>query len=237
MLRWTASTETRRGVSIVVRKDVRVNLCLVVLSPVMADASRGSSRLSQAMAILEQRLDPSTLAIVRAALDDSDRLAVIRDAFLEGRDVQAVQMIRDLDPIGIRKALGVASGHVILAGTVGQIWARPQLPFQATHLVVSPRCAAHFDIEDIRIGNRSQFVNSTGMAADLFAAVDVLHGQPDEHGFYTIKIGRRTEAWLPLRIDMPRTLVGEEFCVVVRNVDRDDAHEFNGALIGRTTAY
>jgi hypothetical protein len=60
----------------------------------------------QAIAILEQKLDPSTLAIVRAALDDSDRLAVIRDAFLEGRDAQAVQMILDLDPIGIRKVLG-----------------------------------------------------------------------------------------------------------------------------------
>jgi hypothetical protein len=60
----------------------------------------------QTIAILQQKLDPSTLKVVRAALDDSDRLSVIRDAFLEGRDREAIQMIRDLDPIGIgiRKA-------------------------------------------------------------------------------------------------------------------------------------
>jgi len=122
--------------------------------------SRDGTGRGQAVAILEQKLDPSTLAIVRAALDDSDRLAVIRDAFLEGSDARAVQMIRDLDPVGIRKALGVNSGVQIISQGTAQINAHPQLPFRATHLIVSPRCAAYFNIDGIRVGNYSQYVNS-----------------------------------------------------------------------------
>lgn len=173
---------------------------------------------------------------MHAALDDSDRLTVIRDAFLEGRDAQAVQMIRDLDPVGIRKALGVNSHLAIVGSRMDQIVVRPQAPFRATHLVVSPRCAAHFDIEDIRIGNRVQFLSSDAIAADLFTTGDVLHGEVDEHGFYTIQIGRRAEARLPLRIDMPMCEVGQDFVVVVTNVD-DQPHEFRGALLGQAKSY
>jgi hypothetical protein len=202
----------------------------------MPNAQPGPSRRSQAISILEQKLDPSTLALVRAALDDSDRLTVIRDAFLEGRDVQAVQMIRDLDPAGIRKALGVISRMVIEGSRLEQITVRPQVPFRATHLVVSPRCAAHFNIEDIRIGNRSQFLNMGAIAADLFTTGEVLHGEADEQGFYTIRISKRAEACLPLRIDMPTCEVGNEFVVVVTNID-SQPHEFSGALLGQTISY
>jgi len=201
----------------------------------MVDAKNNRAGRGQAIAILEQKLDPQTLAIVRAALDDSDRLAVIRDAFLEGRDVQAVQMIRDLDPVGIRKVLGISSG-VMRSHVDGQIAVRPQLPFRATHLVVSPRCAMYFDVQDIRIGNQSQYVNSSAIAADLFATGDVLHGAVDEFGFHTVKIGKRAEAWLPLRIDMPECQIGQEFIVTVTNVD-GEPHEFRGALLGQVSSY
>jgi hypothetical protein len=198
--------------------------------------SRDGTGRGQAVAILEQKLDPSTLAIVRAALDDSDRLAVIRDAFLEGSDARAVQMIRDLDPVGIRKALGVNSGVQIISQGTAQINAHPQLPFRAAHLIVSPRCAAYFNIDGIRVGNYSQYVNSDVIAADLFTTGDFLHGEVDEHGFYTVKIGKRAEAWLPLRIDMPTCEVGQEFSVVVTNIDREN-REFYGALLGQTSSY
>ena len=202
----------------------------------MTGAQHDRSRRSQTLTILEQKLDPSTLAIVRAALDDSDRLTVIRDAFLEGRDVQAVQMIRDLDPIGIRKALGVNAFREIEGSSTTQIVVRPQVPFRATHLVISPRCATHFNIEDIRIGSHSQFLNSTAIAADLFTTCDVLHGEVDEHGFYTIQISKRAEAWLPLRIDMPVCEVGQDFIVVVTNIDVQ-SHDFRGALLGQAKIY
>ncbi len=213
---------------------------------IKAPSDRSSSRRDQAFAILEQKLDPSTLAIVQAALDDSDRMAVIRDAFLEGRDAQAVQMIRDLDPIGIRKVLGVVSGirkvlgvvsgTTIVGSQIDVIAARPQLPFRATHLVVSPRCAAHFNIDSIRVGNLFQFVNCSPVAADLFTTGDILHGEMDEHGFYTIKIDRRTEAGLLLRIDMPVCEIGQELSVCVTSIDHDP-HEFYSALLGQTATY
>lgn len=186
--------------------------------------------------ILEQKLDPSTLAIVRAALDDSDRMAVIRDAFLEGKDAQAVQMIRDLDPIGIRKALGVDSGIEIEGSRLAQIMANPQIPFHAISLVVSARCASHFNIEDIRVGNHSQFLNSTAIAADLFTTDDFLHGEVDENGLYTIKISKHAEERLPLRIDAPVCQVGQGLVVVVTNIDRV-SHRFYGAFIGQTKTY
>jgi hypothetical protein len=202
----------------------------------MPNAQPSPSRRGQAISLLEHKLDPSTLAIVRAALDDSDRLAVIRDAFLEGRDVQAVQMIRDLDPAGIRKALAVISRMVIEGSRLEQIVARPQVPFRATHLVVSPRCAPFFNIEDIRIGNRSQFLNSDRIAADLFTMGEVLHGEVDEQGFYTIRISKRAEACLPLRIDMPTCEVGNDFVVVVTNID-SRPHAFSGALLGQVSSW
>jgi hypothetical protein len=133
----------------------------------------------EAIAILERKLDGATLAIVRSALEDSDRLSIIRDAFLAGRDADAVQMIRDLDPIGIRKAVGVNSYGGIVAGGSAQLSIRPQLPFQATNLIVSPSCAADFMINDIRVGTSSMYVQSSDIAADLFTAKDILHGAPD----------------------------------------------------------
>lgn len=203
----------------------------------MADERATRPGRDQAIAILRQRLDPQTLAIVRAALDDSDRLAVIRDAFLEGRDVQAVQMIRDLDPVGIRRALGVNSGVRTLPGTTTQISVRPQLPFRATHLVVSPSCAAYFNIADVRIGARSQFVNSDPVAADLFATGDVLHGEVDEHGMHAVRLSRRAEAWTPQLVDMPPCHPGQDFLVVVTNIDESEwGREFRGALLGQVEA-
>jgi hypothetical protein len=200
------------------------------------DTRHHRSRRSQALTILEQKLDPSTLAIVKAALADSDRLEVIRDAFLEGSDAQAVQMIRDLDPVGIRKALGINSREQIIGSATAQILARPLSPFRATHLVVSPRCAAHFNIDDIRIGNRSQFLDMTSIAADLFTMGDILQGKVDDHEFYAIKIDKISEECLPLRIDMPVCPVGSEIAVLVTNIDHVD-HEFYGALLGQVATY
>lgn len=112
-----------------------------------------------------------------------------------------------------------------------------QLPFRVTHLIVSPSCAAHFDVEDIRVGCYSQYINASPIAADLFAVGDVLHGEVDERGFYAVKIGRGVEALLPLRIDMPTCQVGQDIIVTVTNVDPGEHHEFRGALLGKIDRY
>jgi hypothetical protein len=149
-----------------------------------------TSPYDQALNIVRDKLDPATAKIIELALVDAHRLLVIRDAFLEGNDVKAVQMIRDLDPIGIRKVLGVNSRDALVTGQTAQFVARPQLPFTADHFAVSPSVAPYFDIEDIRVSNLSQMIQYAPIAADLFATdVDqVLVGKPDEEGFYAIKI-------------------------------------------------
>lgn len=45
------------------------------------------------LAIVSQHLDSAKLEVIRRALRSDDRLAVIRDAFLEERDAEAVNMI------------------------------------------------------------------------------------------------------------------------------------------------
>src|ERR1700730_11183323 len=176
-----------------------------------------TSPYDQALDIVRDKLDPTTAKIIELALVDAHRLLVIRDAFLEGNDVKAVQMIRDLDPIGIRKVLGVNSHNALVTGQTEQFVARPQLPFTADHFAVSPAAAPYFVIEDIRVGLYSQWVQAGSIAADLFATdVDqVLVGKPDEEGFYAIKIGKKAEARWGLPISMPKCMPGQEIYVVV----------------------
>jgi hypothetical protein len=197
------------------------------------------SPYDQALDIVRAKLDPATAKIIELALVDAHRLLVIRDAFLDQRDAEAVQMIRALDPIGIRKVLGVNSNVAIEANQTAQIAARPQLPFTADHFAVSPAVAPYFVIEDIRVSIHSQWVQAGSIAADLFATdVDqVLVGEPDEEGFHVIKIGKKAEARWGLPIAMPKCMPGQEIFVVVTCIDGGDAdlgREFRGAFLGTT---
>lgn len=200
------------------------------------------SPLDQALDIVRDKLDPATAKIIELALVDANRLLVIRDAFLEGHDVEAVQMIRELDPIGIRKVVGVNSRGLVDASQTVQLVARPQLPFTADHFAVSPAVAPYFVIDDIRVGTHSQMIQYAQVAADLFATdVDqYLVGEPDEEGFYTIKIGKKAEARWGLPIGMPKCMPGQEIYVVATCISdglADLGREFRGAFLGTTERY
>jgi hypothetical protein len=202
------------------------------------DAPKKSPR-DQALDIVREKLDPATAKIIELALVDAHRLLVIRDAFLDERDVEAVQMIRDLDPIGIRKVVGVNSQGLLHLGEVVQLVARPQLPFTADHFAVSPAVAPYFLIDDIRVGVHSQMIQYAPIAADLFATdIDqILVGETDEEGFYTIKIGKKAEARWGLPIGMPQCAPGQEIYVIVTCLDDGPSglgHFFRGAFLGTT---
>jgi hypothetical protein len=127
------------------------------------------ARHDQVLAIVSKHLDSATLEIVRSALAADERMAIIRDAFLEGRDHEAVHMIRELDPIGFRHLLP-ASTSPIQPCQSAQITCRPQCApsFQVTHLLVSRTCAEFFNVNEIKVGNRSQFLQTGEVPADLF---------------------------------------------------------------------
>lgn len=44
-------------------------------------------------------VDPATIGMVADALGDQARMSIIRDAFLSGRDLEAIGLIRELDPL------------------------------------------------------------------------------------------------------------------------------------------
>src|SRR5262249_9341856 len=121
----------------------------------MQEADERRARLAQVLAIAERAVDGPTFEIIKSAIQADDRLAPIRDAFIEGGDYEAVHMLRELDPIGPRWLLPMSRIDVALQPTqIAQITARPQLPFKPTHLLISKRCE-NFLIHDIKVGMSS----------------------------------------------------------------------------------
>jgi len=197
---------------------------------------RNRAQNDQVLAIVSKHLDGATLEIVKSALAADARMSVIRDAFLEGRDHEAVHMIRDLDPIGLRRLLPTSVPAPIPAHASAQITSRPQIaPFKVTHLLVSRTCAEFFNIADIRVGNRSQFTQAGDVPADLFevdapllesSVLDDL--KPGE--MITIKIDK-VVGRLGLALDLERVETGQDLVVVVTNLD-DRPHVFRAAWLG-----
>jgi hypothetical protein len=200
-----------------------------------------AAKHDQVLAIVAKHLDDTTLEIVKSALASDERMAIIRDAFIEGRDHEAVHMIRELDPIGFRRLLPASAGPTpIPAHTSAQIICHPQIaPFKVTHLLVSRTCAEFFNINDLRVGNRSQFVQSGDVPADLFevdapiiesSALDDL--EPGET--ITIKIDKIIGR-LGLALDLESVEVAMDLVLVVTNID-DLPHLFRAAWLGEIKA-
>lgn len=148
----------------------------------------------------------------------ADRLSqitreIIRDAFLEGKDVYAITLLIDElelcypDSITRRTLVPIRSGNMINGGAMAQITARAQIPFRPWYFQISDTCDKHFDIYDIRIGNMSEFAT------------------PGEIE------GRRFLKEYPLRYG-DRYRVGMDLSVVVRNKTDNEAFEFIGYFIG-----
>ena len=183
---------------------------------------------------LTRDLEPSARRLIEAAFDDAARLSMIRDMFLEGRDLEGVALLRELDDqVKLRKVLPLSSNHGFVPMQSELIVARPQLPFTPTALVVSALTASNFLIGDVRVSLRSQFVAAGDVPADL-AAVDaaIFDVTPGEDGFLTIRIDRRAERQMGLPIDMPEVMPGQEIAVVVTHVGLLQDLPFHGAILG-----
>ena len=207
----------------------------------MSELDDLKARHAQVLTILEhQKLDSPTLAIIRSALEADQRMKIIRDAFIEGRDHEAVHMIRELDPIGPRALLPMSSTWQDIApAQTCQITARPQLPFQPTHLLVSARCR-NFIINDIRVANRSEFVQAGDIPADVFgveepaleAAMAETQDNPDGTSpIFTIKVNAKVGR-VGIALDLPIVHAGWDVVIIVTN-DGNETMPFRACWLGQ----
>lgn len=115
-----------------------------------------------------------------------ERLAIIRDAFLEGRDREAVETLLDLmvneatklghsatpfsvGPGEVMLSVPMFSPQAIAPGELAQIYSRPQRAFRARRLLVVDECAS-FDIHQIYFGTVIQGTANQGpLSASLFS--------------------------------------------------------------------
>jgi hypothetical protein len=187
--------------------------------------------------ILRDKVDPTTLALVADAMRDGERLSVIRDMFLEGRDAEAVAAIRDLAPNGQYKLLPISAGAVLVVpNQSAQITARSQVPFRATRLLIGRR-SRDFLVNDICLGNRSQLCQAGDIPADLFAGdfdslESPIRGEFAD-GLWTIRVDRAVLPLIGLPISFPEAQVGEEHRITVTyNGTEESGMPFEGALLG-----
>lgn len=183
-----------------------------------------NSKHAEVLAIVRHHLDAKTLAIVESALRADGRMEVIRDAFLEGLDHEAVKMIRDLDPAKRRVLVPTSTSLEIEPAETAQILARPQTgPYQPLRLLISKSCAGSFDINDIRIGMRSQFAQSGDIPADIFevdapqldAVMGVLEQDPEVRRVLVTVTEK--EARFGIHLDLDVVEMAMELMIVVTN--------------------
>lgn len=214
---------------------------------------------NQVMAVVRKDLDPATAAIVEDLLHNGERLLVIRDAFMEERDALAVKMIRDLDPnrymallpisVDMRNQTYSGAGG-LMPGAACQITARPQrAPFRPRYLILSRETAEALDINDIRVGNRSQTEQAGDVPGEMFAvdmpegslaaldAMDTSHlthgGVPiDPTPIYTLTINAKAVERLPLPIDFEPVQLAMDLTVIATNISDKPLARFRGAFIG-----
>lgn len=195
-----------------------------------------STKHEEVIAIVAKHLDAETLEIVRSALAADDRMQVIRDAFLEGRDHEAVHMIRQLDPaVKLWHLLPCSTGdEQILPTQSAQITARPQSgPFAPRYLLVSRNCGEHFMINDIRVANKSEFLQAGDVPADVFVVdAPLLEAHfEEEQGWFTVKIDRTGSALLGVRLDIAEVQAHQDFQLIVTNISVDP-RAFSAAWLG-----
>lgn len=217
----------------------------------MSERDLAVARRHQVLKIVEPYLDKTTFAIVESALESAfaadERVAIIRDAFLDGRDHEAVHMIRALDPVGGRwSLLPCSTGETpIPPNQSAQITARPQGgSFDPHHLLVSRSCA-DFLLNDVRVRNRSQFVQAGDIPLDPFtvdspsleilinrvpaANAPAIAGEDEE---IVVQIDRMGSQLLGVRLDIETVDRGEDLVLVVTNLGTT-AVPFRAAWLGQ----
>jgi hypothetical protein len=105
-------------------------------------------------------------------------------------------------PLGIFFA-GVAKA------TLQAITTKPQVTFRGVRLVIPAAVGANFTLNDIKVGQRSQFVSATQLPSAMFA-----------------------ETAVGVAMVLDTCTVGQDITVTVTNTDAANPHDFSAAIIG-----
>lgn len=190
----------------------------------------------------------------RAAFEELTK--VIRDAFLEGRDNEAMRILdsqeyralKNTEHVGRRTFVGINSHHPLTPRAVGTLIIRPQVQgFKVDRVVVSPSCAESFTVVDLRVGNRSQLIQSSEIAGNILGispsldwVVTIPPDSPpafvDEHGrtipSISVDITTQGELALGQPIDFDICETSQDLVIIVHNID-DVPRMFRGAFLGQ----
>lgn len=86
---------------------------------------------------------------------------------------------------------------------------RPQVVFRPSRLVIPAAVGANFSLNDLRIGQRSQFVSATKLPSAIFS-----------------------ETAVGVALTLDTATVGQDIIATVQNTDASATHDFSAALIG-----
>lgn len=126
-------------------------------------------------------------------------------------------------PIGVGESLSIPK--------------RPQVyAFQGTHLLIHPDDAARFQIDDLRVGNRSQTIQSGAIpglrfACDLRGDVIMKPGERERGVMIDIEILSHRVDLAPFTWDMERAMTAMDIVLVVTNTS-SEASSFRGWILG-----
>jgi hypothetical protein len=210
--------------------------------------------INRIMEVVKHDLDPQTIEIVNEMLYDGHRLSVIRDAFMENRDALAVKMIRDLDPLQGMELLPFSTSVFVEPSQSAQVTARPQrVSFRPRYLILARETAEAVDINDIKIGNRSQMSQAGDVPGEMFG-VDIPAGSfdrldelardlsdgPPLTPVFQLRVGMRALERMPLPLDFETAQTTMDVTVVFTNISNKPVRirgAFVGAVEGHTPNY
>ncbi len=158
----------------------------------------------------------TVLAAGASATADPDRLTSMARAAAEGaeRDYRArCERLRGKEPeIDLTRELSLGFREPsVPAGQMCNVTARPQIVFYGERLVIPgppDGCAEHFSVLDIKVGNRSQLVESTSVPAMIWV---------------------ETAPGVPLKLDP--AFIAQDIIISVNN-DTREPRKFTAILFG-----
>lgn len=124
---------------------------------------------------------------------------------------------------------------MVYPGQQIQFVARPQLPFRGERLVVWSKCALHFFINALYVGNQVLGAQAGDIPADAFATdMDMLaklDEQLDKKGFVSVLASKKAVEAMGQKLYFPLAQVSMDIRMVVTNVG-DKPWKFCSVLFG-----
>jgi hypothetical protein len=164
--------------------------------------------------LAQQRYNPMARAIAQrqqAAFMQQGQQAAFQAA-LQAKRAQAGALLRNMNPTKARKqVLGMSSSSTIAAAASSTITARPQtFAFKPERVFIPATIGPNFTIQDIKVGNVSQLVQSGDLPAEAFSQTS-----------------------FGIEMDMDTVQTSQDFIIQVTNIS-GGASTFRALILGRS---